>query len=174
MIGMANWLNKFRKVITGGGGSGGTTSYANNGGTGDRRLLIPYSVAGVMPSLGGTQWVDGNTSSAGQGFFPGGSVDSSSYIIFDFGSGNTVLIDEAKYYQENSTTQGVWQWRGSNDGSTWTNIGSSFTLGGVATQTITALNGNATRYRYYQLIGVSGTCSSSPWVYEFEFKIFGI
>lgn len=55
--------------------------------------------------------------------------------------------------------------------SVWTDIGSTFTLGGATTQTITTLSGNTTGYRAYQLTGVSGTANSGPYIHEFEFKI---
>ena len=38
-------------------------------------------------------------------------------------------------------------------------------------QTQTELNGNTTSYTYYQLVGVSGNSSGSPWVREVEFKV---
>lgn len=185
MIGLPNWLNKFRKVVTGGGGGGSSTSYANKGGTGNRTAAGPdglivtvVSSGSIMPNMesGGStdsRWVDG-TFSNGQGFFSGGAVTSSAMVTFDFGSGKSVVIDEAKYYQQDASTQGTWKWQGSNDGSTFTDIGSSFTLGGVATQTIASLSGNTTAYRYYRMIGVSGTSNGNPWVYEMEFKISGL
>lgn len=190
LLTLPGWLNKFRKVVTGGGG-GGTTSYANNGGTGNRRLggvmtglpgYIAVTAGGVGISMQGgggaadSGWVNGDASSAGQGFFGGGTITgpSTDWIQFDFGLGNTVVINEAKYYQQDSSSQGTWKWQGSNDGSTFTDLGSSFTLGGTATETITTLSGNTTAYRYYRIAGVSGTTNSGPWAYEFEFKIFGI
>ena len=48
-----------------------------------------------------------------------------------------------------------------------------FTLGGVATQTQDQLNGNTTAYRYYKLVGVSGTTSGSSWESEVEFRTAG-
>jgi hypothetical protein len=171
----AGGLAAFTPAPASGGGGGGSTSYANTGGTGDRSAFIFVAATGLAPSMigggGESAWVDSNFSN-GQGFFSDGSVDSSSSLRFDFGS--AVLIDEAKYYQQNTTAQGTWKWQGSNDASSWTGIGSSFALGGVATQTITALAGNTTSYRYYRILGVSGTSSSNPWVYEMEFKIFGL
>lgn len=183
-------MSTFRKLlfaqklkISSGGGI--VTSYSNRGGTGDRRSGtvfpgISVSAAGGAPSLqhsGGSpndsRWVDGDNASFGQGFFPGTAVTSAKWILFDFTAGNPAIIDEAKYYQQDGTTQGVWKWQGSNDGSTFTDIGTSFTLGGAAIQTITALAGNTTAYYYYRLIGVSGSDNANPWVMEFEFKIYG-
>ena len=162
-------------TVTGGGGGGGgcTPSYANAGGTGNRTSIITFSKSDPTWSWGGTasKIIDGDTTSNGQFFFGGVSLSSSIWMQWDFGAGNQVLITEAKFYQQNSTAQGTWQWQGSNDGSTFANIGSSFALGTAATQTITALSGNTTKYRIYRMVGVSGSTSTGPWVYEMEFQI---
>jgi hypothetical protein len=81
------------------------------------------------------------------------------------------LITEAKWYQSAIAAHGDWQWQGSPDNSAWTNIGSTFTLGTAATQTITTLSGNATAYRYYRMLQTTGTASTSPYLYEIEFSI---
>jgi len=90
-------------------------------------------------------------------------------LEFDFGD-RGVCIDEFTWYQQNSDTHGTWQVQGW-DGSSWVDIGSSFTLGGSATQVITAPSGNTTRYTKYCFLGVSGTASSSPWLYQIDFQI---
>ena len=158
---------------TGGGGGGCTPSYSNTGGTGNRLSIITFSKSDPTWSWGGTanKIIDGDTTSNGQFFFGGVSLGSTIWMQWDFGAGNQVLITEAKFYQQTATAQGTWQWQGSNDGSSFSNIGSSFALGTSATQTITALSGNATKYRIYRMVGVSGSTSTGPWVYEMEFKI---
>lgn len=148
-----------------------TTSYANSGGTGGRTGIITTSTS--MALYGGSvisNLVNGSfTANASNAiaFTTTGAV-SGEYIRFDFGSGK--VIDEAKWYQDASNTHGTWKWQGSNDASSWTDIGTTFTLGGT-TQTITELSGNITAYRYYQLLGVSGNRSPTPWITEIEFKI---
>lgn len=181
MLSLPNWLNKFRKVVSGGGG-GPSTSYANKGGTGNRTssgpngLVVSVTDTGVCPNMEGgggssdSHWVDG-TFSNGQGFFTGGAVTSASAVTFDFGSGKSAIVNEVTYYQQSAASQGTWKWQGSNDASSWTDIGASFTLGTSATQVITTLSANTTSYRYYRLLGVSGTSNGGPWVYEMEFKI---
>lgn len=150
-----------------------STSYANPLGSGDRRTLIRVTSAGGLINDAGDagfkgQSVNGNTTE-NLWFFNNVSLTSSVWIKFDFGG--PILIDEAKFYQELTTAQGTWKWQGSLDDSSWTDIGSSFALGGIATQTLTELNGNVTRYRWYRLLGVSGSTSNSPWIREFEFKV---
>jgi len=146
------------------------TSYANTGGTGNR-----IGVVGIQTNVGLLTTDDPllliNGSFANENFFAGLGA-SGQFLLFDFGT--AVLIDEALWYQDNASSHGTWKWQGSNDNSSFTDIGSSFTLGGTATQTHTQLNGNATSYRFYRLLGVSGTTSTSPYTREIEFKIDGM
>lgn len=144
-------------------------SYANHGGSGYRSQVV--CISNCFNALGGPDFhaTDGDNSTNGIFYFGGGTNVGTDHVRFDFKEAR--VIDEAKFYQENTTSHGVWKWQGSNDASSWTDIGSSFTLGGSATQTITTLNGNTTAWRYYQIVGVSGSRSTGPWVYEFEFRI---
>lgn len=145
------------------------TSYANSGGSGNRTpTLVQVTIAfGSGTVLTGTPAlaVDGATST--NAFFFGNNTGTT--VEFWFTSRK--IIDEAKWYQSGTTAHGTWKWQGSNDRTTWTDIGSTFTLGGVTTQTLTTLAGNATGYLFYRLFQVSGIASSSPWIYEVEFKI---
>jgi hypothetical protein len=90
------------------------------------------------------------------------------YIRFDLGSAK--IIDEAVWSQASSTNQGTWQWQGSNDASAWTSIGSTFTIAS-AQQVLTTLNGNTTGYRYYQMLGVSGSTSNADYEFSTMFRI---
>ena len=145
-------------------------AYTNPGGTGNRTSSITVtSTLTVQGSGTFQQAVDGDKTSAV--WWWAGVAASGKYFRFDFGAGASKVINEVKWYQSNATAQGVWQWQGSNDGTNWTNIGANFNLGGVATLTDTAMSANTTGYRYYQILGISGNTSSSPFQYETEFKI---
>lgn len=155
------------------------TSYSNVGGSGDRTSIIAVTLTAGLQNATSV----GPTSALVNGGFAQNDTDSIYFtnavaaaglvIKFDFGAGAglTKLIDEAKWYQSTSASHGAWKWQGSNNDSSYTDIGVSFTLGGSTTQTQTQLNGNVTPYRYYQLLGVSGSASSAPWLEEIEFKI---
>lgn len=96
------------------------------------------------------------------------------FIKFSFKQG-PVVITEVTMYQSTVNNQGDWKWQGSNDGTTWTDIGGSFTLGGALTQVQTSLNGNVTAYSQYRLLGVSGaTVPSTTDIQEFTFKQGGV
>lgn len=148
-----------------------STSYANSGGSGNRTSIITVAQSSFAAPSGATS---GNLP-----YFVNGTLDSVNYlatgvadgqwISFDFGSAK--VIDEAKWYQSTSASQGTWKFQGSADASTWSDVGSSFALGGATIQTITALSGNTTAYRHYRLIKVSGATSSVPYTREIEFKI---
>lgn len=107
-------------------------------------------------------------SSSGGGTWWNGQANSGTSVTWDFGANR--VVDEAVWHQDNGTTHGTWKWQGSLDDSSYTDIGTSFTLGGTA-QTQTQLNGNATAYRYYRLLGVSGSASSSPFLTGVTFRI---
>jgi hypothetical protein len=145
------------------------TSYANGGGTGNRLGGIEVTLTGSFHLGAGNttnnkyEIIDG--SNVNQNFWFNGGTGYE--LVFDFGEAR--VIDEAKWYQDNATTHGTWQWRGWN-GSSWVNIGSTFTLGGTA-QVHTQLNGNTTAYTKYSLLQTAGSASNSPFIREIEFKI---
>jgi len=144
--------------------------------TGDRSSTITVTSDltnagnGTAPNL-----VDGtNGNNATNGWRPYDSqAMTGKYVRFDWGSGNSRLITEAKFYEPGNTyAHGLWKWQGSNDASSWTDIGSGFTLGvdsSTSLHTITELSGNTSAYRYYQMYGISGNIGTSYWG-EMEFK----
>lgn len=138
------------------------TSYSNAGGSGNRSGLITVSVNGWS---GGTP-----TSVLVDGLFgnPGWLTGTTR---FEFQFPTAQIIDEAKFYQSGADTHGTWKWQGSNDGSTWVDLGASFTLGGSTLQTQTTLAGNTAGFARYRLERVSGSASTNPYIQEFEFKI---
>ena len=154
------------------GAGGGTPDYSNTLGTGDRHLLITVTtdltwgnfVTGRVPQ----DLVDGNTSNYGVYF--GGSV-AGKYLRFDFGTAQ--IITETTFHHNTSNhLHGIWQWQGSNDASSWTSIGATFNSND--SDICTSMSGNTGFYRYYQMMGVSGTADGSifgPFYSEVEFKI---
>jgi hypothetical protein len=148
------------------------TSYSNRGGSGNRGPIISATINGLVFSGTGTfDLIDGSYVNA---LFPNGTSlnGSTSWIKFDFSVIGSIVIDEAKWYQLTGETQGTWKWQGSNDNSTWVDIGGEFTLGGTL-QIHTTLNGNTTAYAYYRLLGMSGRLAGNGdgAVSEVEFKI---
>ncbi len=157
------------------------TAYANSGGTGNRVSSINISTTLVISQGTLDNLLDGGFTANGTDSCKptNGVATLNNTITFDFtplvGNGSLALIDEAKWYQDLTTSNGTWQWQGCATGpnsvQTWTNIGATFALGGVATQTQTTLNGNTTAYKMYRLIGISGNVSTASFWKEIEFKI---
>ena len=136
---------------------------------GDRSASITVtSSVGLFASGSASGLVNGSAYEDTQ-YFSSGLSASSHWIKFDFGAPRK--ITEAKWFQSHITSHGSWKWQGSNDDSSYTDVGTSFTLGTTTPQTHTSLNGNTVAYRYWKLVGVSGTTSSSPWINECEFKL---
>lgn len=149
-------------------------SYSNASGAGNRTASVAVTVSGTsLTTNAPSNLVDGafaNNTTDSIAFVPGAAA-AGEWIQFDFGLGAERVITEAKWYQANTATHGTWKWQGSGDGSTWTDIGVGFTLGGATTQVQTELKTNGTAYRFYRLLGVSGNVSGSPYIQEVEFKI---
>ena len=156
--------------------SAGTPAYV----TGDRRSAITLTWAGFT-FAGGTPngMLDGVSASPGISAWvaasPTVTPSAGAYIRYQFSDNNSTgstkkLITEVKWYQNRSESHGSWRWQGSNDASSWTNIGNAFTLGGATTQTQTELSGNTTQYTYYQMLWQSGDMDGRPYMQEIEFK----
>jgi len=149
------------------------TSYANSGGTGDRRTLVKVTVSALRAS-GGSLWdnlVDGAVGNNTTDSINFAGSQTTVEVIFDWGlSGFKQVIDEFQWEQSNASTQGNYDWHGSDDGVSWTSLKANFDLvGGVTTNTLSYTN--STAYRFYRLKQVSGNTSSSPWIHEITFKI---
>jgi hypothetical protein len=151
------------------GASPVVTSYTNPLSTGNRTATITVSANPAMSGGPASALVNGTKSGDTGCYISARSILTSEYIRFDLGTAK--VIQEAKWYQSAANANGVWIWQGSNDATNWTDIGDSFTLGGATTQTQTTLSANTSSYRYYQMRGVSGSSSSTPYTEEIEFKI---
>jgi hypothetical protein len=164
----AEFVQHKRKAFQQAGGGGGTCTpdYGNAGGTGDRTASITVTASccwnGDLSHL-----VDGSEANADNYF--SAQPTEGHYLQFDFGGGR--IINEAQMIQSGPADHHEWKWQGSNNGSDFTDIGSSFQLTGATTITITALSGNTTAYRYYRMVWLSGTTSGGPWITEWKFKI---
>lgn len=141
-------------------------SYANTLGSGNRTGTITVTLAGVSAGAGtASQLVNG--SSSNEFWWNSGSAS----LTFDFGSAK--IIKQARWKQSNSSTHGTFKWQGSSDGTSYSDIGGTFTLGGTTSQIHTSLIDNATAYRYYRLTQTAGSTSASPFLQEVEFYIEG-
>jgi hypothetical protein len=142
-------------------------SYSNTLGSGNRTGSITVTLGGVTIG-GGTASQLVNGSAANEFWWNGGS---SATLTFDLGTAK--VIKQARWKQSNSSTHGTFKWQGSNDGTSYTDIGGTFTLGGTTVQIHTTLINNGTAYRYYRLTQTAGNTSNSPFLQEVEFYIEG-
>lgn len=141
--------------------------------TGNRTGSITASAHGFTAQGGGaTALVDGSVSdnSTNSIWFPTGQNVAGISFRYDFGASSSIKVTEILWKQSTSSTHGTWRVRASDDASSWTTLGSDFTLGGSTDQTITEPAANTTGYRYYEIYGVSGTGSNTPYLREVEFK----
>lgn len=145
------------------------TSYSNPGGSGDRTASITLTTTlGISGTF--NHFINGNT--AENDWWFNGEAVSGKVITFDFGAGALKIIDKCKFYASNATPMGTWQWFGSNDGSSYTALGTTFVMNGFSTgQEFLQPSGNTTGYRYYQMRGTLGSTSSGPFFREVEFSV---
>lgn len=165
--------------VAGVGGNLVASAYTNFGGTGDRTTVgargAPIAVTSTLTISGGgafSNLCDGGFGNNTSDSFKVTSVAVSGLVVvFDFTNTGARIINEFKFYQDTSDSHGVWHFQGSMDGSSYTTLRSSLTLGGAATNTYTVAN--TTKYLFYRLLGVSGNTSATPFWQEVEFKING-
>jgi hypothetical protein len=150
----------------------GATSYLNAGGSGDRTATITVTNDTTMfpPTYDEPMALVDGVKVTSQFLILGAVTDK--YIRFDFGVGASKIIDEVTWYRSvfGAEIAGTWKFQGSDNASDWTDIGSSFTLGPDLTEVV-SLAGNTTGYRYYQILGLSGSGFGNTIEYEVEFKI---
>jgi len=143
-------------------------------GTGDRTADITVTTsftgfthnAGTCTSGYATCWVNGNTTTD-QIYNPTSEAVSNKYIRFSFPE--NIIITEINWIQDGASSNGTFKVQGSTDGTSWTDIGSSFTLGDTNPDVVD-LSSNTTIYSYYQIIGVSGTFNTGNYFREVEFS----
>lgn len=142
-----------------------------NPGARDYRVGLITVTADITITGGADGLIDGANTSAI--FFANGQAVAGKFVKFDFGSGVKKRITEITWNQNQVTSNGTWKFQGSNDDSTWTDVSTSnFTFNVSGDQVIdNGISTNTTFYRYYRLLGVSGTTSSFPAIYEIQFKI---
>lgn len=161
--------------VTGGAETYETPSYANAGGTGDRTATITVTTNSTRGGSSGTpdRFVNGlKANSSAAGYWVTNSQSAAMHFTFDFGAKK--LITEAKWFQNGPSAQpGVWKWQGSLDGSSYTDLSSTFTLdGGSAGSVIGDISANTDGYRYYRILQTTNAGGNdSPWLQEIEFKI---
>ena len=152
----------------------GTPAYVTGNRASSITLTSNVVVQGSTGGAGVQNLINGNTNSF---YFASQNVAG---LHFTFQWTVKQKITEARWYNDeadDSQGQGYWKWQGSNDGTAWTDIGSSFQLintgmvgGAGGYQELTTLSGNTTGYFYYKMLGVSGTCGTYSNHQELDFK----
>ena len=151
-----------------------TPAYAPPLGTGNRTntiVVTSHSIVGSLLNPSGLEYklVDGDFSNTDKPSFQSRDLsDGVEWINFNLGSQSTCT--EITLYLSGSQDEGTWKWQGSNDGSSYTDIGGSFAWTGAATFVVTTLSGNTTAYQHYRMIGVSGNSNGNPFFRQVEFK----
>jgi hypothetical protein len=161
-------LPGFNCALFGFGGCDCTPAYV----TGNRTASITVTASATLYDGGGTppNLVNGSTAQdASNGIFDS-AADAVAGLFIKFAYAVAVKINEAKMYGE-AFSHGTWKWQGSDDDSTWEDIGPNFTFTCTVAGTVeTSMSGNTKGYRYYRMLGVSGNMTINRWITEFEFQ----
>ena len=97
----------------------GTPAYDS----GDRRSTITVTTdGGTQRSV--TLCVDGSTAAGNSFYWDNGQTGK--YLRFQFATTKKITGIRFTNDEDGSSNQGTWQWQGSDDGTTWTNIGGTF------------------------------------------------
>ena len=145
--------------------------------TGDRGSDITVSGVGITAAAGDiTNLVNGDNSSNSQFDWNVSTIAAGDSIKYVFSSAKT--ITEYKYYTHNTMASvaapkmGDWKWQGSNDGSSWTDIGATFNFNQPSlSTTYTSMSDNTTSYTQYQMVCVTPPHNNgNPWHREIEFQ----
>ena len=149
-----------------------TPSYWNDGGRGDRTTMFNITTTAVLgggntSNLIDAAYADNGTDSL---WFAGGQ--SGREIKFQSLAGPKI-IDGFRWFQNSGlSNHGTWVFEGSNDDSSYTPIGSSFTL--PVNQFVAVYEFvNTTAYTYHRLRQTAGVTNGTPWIREIEFRIAG-
>jgi len=133
------------------------------------------TASNTAPLNNGSTWLlsGANLNNSGYDTYFNGTTTAGEYIQFQFPA--AIIVDEVTWWQTSAQAQGTWQWEGSTNGSSFTNIGSSFAWTGAANPTVmTTLHGNTTSYIYYRMAFVSGSTSGGPYQVMVFFRTNGI
>lgn len=150
------------KTPTGGGGGGGTSTALWATALGG--LDTPIASATVTGSHTGNPNSSMSFLYKDDWYWNNGETAGS--VVFDFGS--PVIISGIGFVQDNTTAEGTWQASGSNDGISYTNLGSTGSWGGALVSLLPFVN--STAYRYYKVSQTAGSTSSSPYQRQFIFR----
>ncbi len=144
--------------------------FTNEGGRGNRTALI--TVTSDLSVSQGTlsNLVDGALGANSSDSIEIGAGQSGKYIQFDFGATKNKSITGFYWLKSNASDHGTWKLQASHDASSWFDIIDAVST--AATIVKGRTNGtNLGYYRYFRLLQVTGTTSSSPWNVEIEFCI---
>jgi hypothetical protein len=141
----------------------------NADGRGNRAAHITVTTTATLSSGSIATLVDGAATN-GLVFNSGQSGRS---ITFQF---DETKVVKAGLMLQNITIGGAghgnWKWQGSNDGSAFTDLSAAAVFDGNNTGlAVGDLSANVTAYTYYRLLQTSGTTSSTPNLWEMEFKL---
>lgn len=153
---------------------GSHSSWYNSGGKGNRGSFITVTTDATLASGAVQNDVDGSYVADATHGFVFNAAQSGKYVRFDFGSGQSVVVDTISFWMGSNAAHGTWKAQGSNDATNWTDIGPSFTWGGLSGLNRQSLGDNLQGFRYWQVINIAGSTNGVVNNAEIEFRMMGL
>ena len=146
-------------------------SYMNKYGSGARTSFVTVSTDAPLNGGPISGLVDGDylgTSSSKPWF----AADSSGNRQITFQFPAAVRITEARFFMNSPSAQGTWKWQASNNGSSWSDLSTTWTLtGDFDGEVIGDLTANASAYTYYRMQQTAGSLTTAPFLRQVDFKV---
>ena len=136
---------------------------------GDQSGLITVADSGMLATGNPARLVNGDLTTANTFFNPMSAAGQS--LVFALATPK--IVTEVTFLQQAAAgVNNSFVWQGGNDDAAWTTLATVNNFSkATATEVHTQLNRNATAYSYYRLLGISGTITSGPYIYQFQFKV---
>lgn len=141
--------------------------------TGDQTGNFSVTTNGTWETTLGNYLIDGTTTyqSANVTLLNNQSQSAGTYVRFDRGSGNSTIFTGIKFIRQNGSAQNggsTWQWRASNDLSSYTTLLDNQTWGGANPTEYSWTN--STAYRYLEFYNPNAFTSNNV-AYEYEWQV---
>ena len=145
-------------------------SYMNKYGSGIRTSDVTVTTDAPITGAAITTLVDGDY--LGNLAKPRFAADATGNRQITFQFPAAVRITEAKFFMNSPSAQGTWKWQGSNTGSSWSDISSTWTLtGDFDGEVMGDLSANANAYTHYRMQQAAGSLTATPVLRQVDFKL---
>ncbi len=145
-------------------------SYVNRHGSGNRTSTVLVTTDAPITGASIATLIDGDY--LGDGAKPRFADDAAGNRQITFQFSDAVRVTEAKFFMNSPNPQGTWKWQASNDGATWIDLSTPWTLtGDFDGEVIGDLSANENAYTHYCMQQTAGSLTTASVLRQVDFKI---